>query len=222
MSRTLQIISTRDGSPTVEISETGETYHSVHGALQESMHVFIEHGLRYFNSVHQKKEIRILEMGFGTGLNAWLTWQEAEQSKQRINYHTLEAFPVPEIIFSKLDFTHQASEFIKLHQCEWGREVEFASHFAITKWNSPIQTVPLAAGAFDIIFYDAFAPTTQPELWGFEVLGKVAHSMTPGAVFVTYCAKGEVKRTLKSLGLKVESLPGPPGKREMVRGTKVQ
>ena len=221
----IEIITTSDGSHSLINNELKETYHSTHGAIQESNHVFIKHGLQFWLDRNESKEISILEVGFGTGLNALLTLQESLKHVKKIHYTTLEAFPVPiELIdqlnyAQQLDFESAGKYFQSLHQCEWNAPVEINSKFILEKKAGKIQEMELGIGIYDIVYFDAFAPAKQPEMWERTVLEKTARSLKPNGIFVTYCAQGQLKRNLKSLGMRVESLPGPPGKREMVRAT---
>ena len=222
----VELITTSDGSHSLLNSELNETYHSVHGAIQESIHVFIKNGLEYFEQKNQQAEIRILEVGFGTGLNALLTLQHRLIGSTKILYESLEAFPIEQETVSQLNypeilnFSDSEEYFAQLHQSSWDKKVEITSNFSLLKRHVKIQDMELGSEEFDVIYFDAFAPSKQPELWELTVLRKVEQSMKPGAVFVTYCAKGQLKRDLKSLRLLVETLPGPPGKKEMVRAVK--
>ncbi len=221
---TIKIIQTEDGSQSLLNEEMNETYHSRHGAVQESNYVFIEKGLNFLAASYKMPLISILEVGFGTGLNAWLTLQWAKEQQTKIRYQTLETFPLPKEIWQMLNYhsnQEEAGEFQKLHQVAWDEWTEINQFFNLYKINQSLQSVSLAPLGYDLIFFDAFAPGKQPEMWEQPILEKVVIAMKPGAVFVTYCAKGQLKRDLKFLGLKVESLPGPPGKREMVRATKI-
>ena len=203
----IKIITTSDGSHSLLNTELDETYHSVHGALQESLHVFIKNGLDVFPG----NEVRVFEVGFGTGLNALL----AAQSTRKVNYTTIEAFPLPEEVYSELNYEPK-DLLIQLH----GNSKLETGNFKFSKLHTTLQSIELLSNQFDIIFFDAFAPSKQPEMWEFPMIKKVCDSLTQGGLFVTYCAKGQLKRDLKSLGMEVETLPGPPGKKEMVRGTK--
>ena len=199
-----------------------ETYHSVHGALQESLHVFIKNGLEH---VVQgiSKPISIFEVGFGTGLNTLLTLQFSTQHQTKIHYTSIEASPLTEEIWSKLNYASMLdfeTEFKNIHTAEWGVTQPISADFNLLKLNITLQRLEFSAGEFDLIYYDAFAPSKQPELWTFAILEKVVLGLKQGGVFVTYCAKGQLKRDLARLGLKVETLPGPPGKKEMVRAVK--
>jgi tRNA U34 5-methylaminomethyl-2-thiouridine-forming methyltransferase MnmC len=217
----LKIITTHDGSHSLLNEQLNETYHSVHGALQESKHVFIQHGLDFASK--SKSTIHILEVGFGTGLNALLTLQQAKADNLTIHYTTLEAFPVEEAIWSQLNYVESAEakeQFEKLHRAKWNEAENISSNFVLKKLRATLQQVELELNHYDLIYFDAFAPNKQPEMWELPMLQKVVNSMKPDGLFVTYCAKGQLKRDLKNAGLTVETLQGPPGKREMVRGKK--
>lgn len=202
----IEIITTSDGSHSLLNTELNETYHSTHGALQESLHVFIKNGLDHFPG----NEVNIFEVGFGTGLNALL----AAQSNKKVNYTTIEAFPLEESVYSQLNYEPR-DLLIEFH-----RNFKFeVRNFKFEKIHSTLQSIVLES-SYNIIFFDAFAPSKQPEMWELPMIEKVCDALTPGGLFVTYCAKGQLKRDLKSLGMYVETLPGPPGKKEMVRGTK--
>lgn len=219
----LEIITTSDGSHTLRNKQLNETYHSIHGAIQESMHVFIKNGLQYYWENQHTKNISILEVGFGTGLNAFLTLQYAIQNQLRIRYATLEPSPLPADLWSKLNYADSDKEklhYRALHEAGWGSEIVFNSEFTILKIKGSLQEAQLNE-VYDVIYFDAFAPAVQPELWVYETLKHVTALLKPNGVFVTYSAKGQLKRDLKSLGLKVETLPGPPGKNEMVRAVRV-
>jgi tRNA U34 5-methylaminomethyl-2-thiouridine-forming methyltransferase MnmC len=218
-----EIIITKDGSHSLLHTELNETYHSVHGAVQESKHVFIEHGLRYWLHNNANQDLKILEIGFGTGLNALLTLQLSNQLRTKISYESLEAFPLSGDVWSKLNYAETLGDpelFQKMHELPWDREYQITDTFLLKKSYSTLQDIKLLPEAFDLIYYDAFAPAKQPEMWTLNVLGKVIHSLRSGGVFVTYCAKGQLKRDLSTLGLAVETLAGPPGKKEMVRASK--
>jgi tRNA U34 5-methylaminomethyl-2-thiouridine-forming methyltransferase MnmC len=218
----LEIITTADGSNSLRDTTLDETYHSVHGAIQESLHVFIENGLMSFIG-KLKGEISILEVGFGTGLNALLTMQCARAHRQKVNYTTLEPNPLSEEIWSALNYpvtVNHANEYGSIHRSPWQVGTTLDPYFELLKVRTTLQEARPEAGSFDIVYYDAFAPSKQPELWELPMLEKVVATLRPGGVFVTYCAKGQLKRDLRDLQLKVETLPGPPGKKEMVRATK--
>jgi len=226
MEREIKLIETEDGSHSLYVPELNETYHSFHGAYRESIHVFFLYGLDHWFMHHPHKQpIRIFEVGFGTGLNAWLALVWAEQNKLPLLYHTIEPFPIPEDIYTKLNYTsidedlsHFKGQFDRLHKAPWNEGGALTEYFNMKKDQTTLEEAQLYPT--DVVFFDAFAPSKQPELWAKDLLKKVVDAMSPGAVFVTYCAKGQLKRDLTELGLKVETLPGPPGKKEMIRGTK--
>lgn len=220
----LKIIETKDGSHSLLNESLNETYHSTHGAVQESIHVFIKNGLRHWLSQNPGKEVTILEVGFGTGLNTLLTLKESLEQKLKVHYTSLEAFPVSEELASQLNYSTQVPAeagqfFSQLHAAPWNTPATITSDFTLEKREGQIQQMTLGERKYDLVYFDAFAPAKQPAMWELSVLEKVARSIKAKGVFVTYCAQGQLKRNLKSLGLEVESLPGPPGKREMVRAT---
>jgi tRNA U34 5-methylaminomethyl-2-thiouridine-forming methyltransferase MnmC len=226
MGREVKIITTDDGSHSLYLPELKESYHSFHGAYRESIHVFMLYGLEaWFMRNPNRFPIRIFEVGFGTGLNAWLTLVWAEQYKVPVLYHSIEPFPLEKEIYDQLNYTevdtsiyHYAHFFKKLHQSPWDQGLVYSEYFNMKKDQTTLEEAVLYPS--DIVFYDAFAPKKQPELWAQEILEKVTDTMNPGGIFVTYSATGKLKRTLQELGLTVETLPGPPGKNEMVRATK--
>lgn len=219
----LQIITTHDGSHSLLNPELNETYHSVHGARQESLHVFIKHGLEYVVEQQQKNQVRILEIGFGTGLNALLTAVYASQNHLNVEYTALEAFPVNESIWQQLNYPGGEAErkaFYNLHHAPWNEWAEPVKGFMLNKINTTLQLASLGHAYFDLVYFDAFAPGKQPGMWTLPMLQKTIESLVSKGVFVTYCAKGQLKRDLASLGTTVETLQGPPGKREMIRAIK--
>ena len=213
----LSIISTQDSSPTIRNELTGDTYHSIHGAIQESNHVFIRHGLDYSVQTFSKSKITILEMGLGTALNALLTYQYSQQFNISIDYWALEAFPLEESLYREINFGLYQNILMQFHACDWGQSASISPHFTFTKIQTKIESVELPKARFNVVYYDAFAPNSQPELWTPEIFEKLSQWMSRPSILTTYCAKGEVKRALKSKGFIVENLPGPPGKREMIR-----
>jgi tRNA U34 5-methylaminomethyl-2-thiouridine-forming methyltransferase MnmC len=218
-----EIIVTKDGSHSLLNTDLNETYHSVHGALNESVHVFIKQGLEHFLASAATPEVKILEIGFGTGLNALLSLRFSGQADVNIEYTSLEAFPLDKNIWSRLNYADTLSlqeDFNRLHRAPWGERTNISEKFVLVKQQTTLQQIALPESMYDVIYFDAFAPNKQPEMWTLEMLDKVAQAMKPCAVFVTYCAKGQLKRDLKSIGLIVETLPGPPGKKEMVRARK--
>jgi tRNA U34 5-methylaminomethyl-2-thiouridine-forming methyltransferase MnmC len=217
------LITTSDGSQSLYRADLDETYHSRHGAVQESMHVFIHQGLDLLKNLTSRKSMAILEIGFGTGLNALLAAEAAQGTGPDISYTSLEAFPIAEPLWSRLNYAQgpeQEALFQALHRAPWGVLTLVQPRFQLLKLHQTLQEVQLAPGSFDLVFFDAFAPAKQPEMWERPVLEKVTQAMGAQSVFVTYCAKGQLKRDLRDLGLQVETLPGPPGKKEMVRATK--
>ena len=219
----VQIITTADGSHSLIDTSLNETYHSRHGARQESLHIFIQNGLDYYRSRYSPVEIRILEVGFGTGLNALLALQWSKTFPTQVHYTGIELNPLPKAVWEKLNYTawqDKEGDFYRLHELPWGVDHALEPNFFFRKQRGSIQDYLRSKICADIIFYDAFAPEKQPEMWTAEILSMVERSMAPHGIFVTYSAKGQLKRTLKTLGLHVESLPGPPGKTEMTRATK--
>lgn len=216
----MKIIATADGSHTLASPYDGEHYHSKHGALREGQHVFIEHGVA---TLAAKREIRILEMGFGTGLNALLTWHYGQEKRQRISYTSIEAHPVAEEVALALKYgalISGASEvFAQMHRAAWDEVLQLTDLFSLLKCHTALEAVELASD-FDIVYYDAFGPNYQPELWTPVIFAKLYASLKSGGFLVTYCAKGQVKRDLRSVGFDVVALPGPPGKREMTKAVK--
>jgi tRNA U34 5-methylaminomethyl-2-thiouridine-forming methyltransferase MnmC len=186
------------------------------------MHVFIGQGLDYFTDRHEVTPTKILEIGFGTGLNALLSLQRASKTGYELHYTTLETHPLTEEILSKLNYSEAgvADQFTKLHQARWATNERIAPGFTLRKIEEGLQDVKLMPSSFDIIYFDAFAPNKQPEMWDISLLQKVAAAMKINAILVTYCAKGQVKRDLREIGLTVETLPGPPGKAQMIRAGK--
>ena len=219
----LKVIATADGSHTLRNEDLAETYHSSHGAIQESKHVFIANGFEFYVSHGTPVEVSILEIGFGTGLNALLTLQRAIENQINVKYTSIEPFPVPAEVWRQLNYAQLlglTDAYEKLHQSSWDLPAEIHPHFHLQKRKTALEDITSFSTDFDIVYYDAFSPAKQPSLWTLAVLEKVVTALKDGGMFVTYCAKGALKRNLKALGLVTESLPGPPGKREMVRATK--
>ena len=218
-----QLKKTADGSFTIYLPEMDEQYHSMNGALTESMHVFIKHGYLF----HQGKKPTVFEVGFGTGLNCLLTIEHAEKYKRLTTYYTAEKFPLKEEVAAKLDYGSLLSDearnwFQKIHSCPWNEEVEISEYFRLCKMKTDLTAnTKLPGKKFDIIFFDAFGPDKQPEMWTSDIFGKIARLTKPNGVFVTYSAKGQVRRDLIAAGFTMERLPGPPGKKQMLRGIKV-
>lgn len=218
-----EIIVTSDGSKTIFLPEWNENYHSHHGALQEAKHVFLKNGLDDFI---EQQEISILEIGLGTGLNAILTCQKATSSKLAIHYTALEAYPVsPEELEaldyeSLLDNDEARSQYQQIHSTEWSQKQSISPYFDLHKIHEKLEEYQFNENQYDIIYFDAFGPRVQGELWSLEIFTKLHKSLKSNGLLVTYCAKGQVKRDLKSAGFIVECVPGPPGKREMTKAFK--
>lgn len=212
---------TEDGSHTLFVPSLNEHYHSVNGAIQESAHVFINAGLKEI----RKDEIRLLEIGFGTGLNALLSLQYAEAfPAKKIVYHAIERDPLSMEMTEKLNYGDKIGLmgkewFRKIHSAEWERPVNITGHFTLLKTEADSNYCALPPG-IDLIYFDAFAPDKQPEMWEPAIFEKLYKSASSEALIVTYCAKGEVRRRMQNAGFKMERLPGPPGKRHILRGKK--
>jgi tRNA U34 5-methylaminomethyl-2-thiouridine-forming methyltransferase MnmC len=220
-----KIIITGDGSSSISIPEMNVTYHSIHGAIQESRHVFIEAGLKSISPFAAVRRINIFEMGFGTGLNALLTLIESEKLNQEIYYETIEPFPLNNEMIKSLNYCEQLQRsdlqtvFENLHACAWEKEITITPNFLFKKSGTNLLNfgTPGTFGTFELIYFDAFDPNVQPELWTEEIFDKMFSLLQPRGVLVTYSSKGAVRRVMQSAGFNVEKLPGPPGKREMVR-----
>jgi len=217
----LKLILSNDGSHTLYRGDIDETYHSRHGAIQEALHVFIEKGLKEVERTNN--EITILEIGFGTGLNALLTCLHASS---KINYIGLEAFPIKEEVLKTLNYAAKVNEvdsndiFHKLHNTKWEQICSITETFSIKKVEREIQSYKINQ-PIDLVYFDAFGPNSQSEMWDIAIFQKLYDAMSANGIFVTYCAKGQVRRDLQTVGFDMERLEGPPGKREMLRGTKV-
>lgn len=217
------LIETEDGSHSLFSEQYGVNYHSKHGAIQETQHVFINAALR-FKAVVQK-EISILGIGFGTGLNAYMTLLEAAKRNLAIQYTAIEAYPISMEQATALNYSTllnnepSQAQFLQMHSCDWAKSVTITEQFQFIKQQIKFEAIDFD-NQFDIIYFDAFAPNSQPELWDAAVLGIMHKVLRKDGVLVTYCAKGVVKRTLKAVGFQIEALKGPPGKREMTRAIK--
>lgn len=222
-----KIVITADGSSTIHLPEWDEQYHSKHGAIQEAYHVFIKHGLHHFLEANADCEqpISILEIGFGTGLNAFITLLESEKRKTAIHYTGVEAYPVPMDEINQLNYTRVLNVanknhlFMLLHQSPWESAQHISTYFSITKQNKFFFEIN-DCSTYNLIYFDAFGARVQPELWTEAIFKKMYGALKPNGVLVTYSAKGSVRRAMQAVGLTVERLPGPPGKREMLRATK--
>ncbi len=216
-----EIIKTQDGSTTIHLPEWEESYHSKHGAIQEAYHVFIKSGLKLFPS----KPISILEIGFGTGLNAFITYLEAKKTQQIINYVTIEAYPVHEEEAFQMNYVielqslEEQDVFTTMHQSMWEEKQAIATNFSFTKRQQFFQDIT-DVNQFDLIYFDAFGFRVQPELWSLEIFQKMYLALKTGGVLVTYACRSSIKNAMIESGFSIEKLPGAPGKREMLRATK--
>ena len=218
------VITTSDGSKTIQIEDWDEQYHSIHGAIQESKHVFIKAGLHHFLKLYNPKELRILEIGFGTGLNAFLTALESDQQDVEIHYEGVEAYPVETDELSQLNYAariaaDQQHLFDSLHKLSWEELHSITSNFSLKKRQQFFSELS-DENSFDLIFFDAFGARVQPELWTESIFKSMFRALKNKGVLVTYSAKGSVRRAMQTAGFLVERLEGPPGKREMLRATK--
>ena len=220
-----QLITTEDGSHSLFVPHLNEHYHSTHGAIQESRHVYIQAGF----DACILKQVNVLEIGFGTGLNAYLTLLEAERTSKQIYYTSLELYPIDADKAKQLNYAQhlscESSEslFMTLHTSQWNKSVEITSNFTLHKIETDFSN-PANFNThthFDVIYFDAFAPEKQPEMWTQEIFDTLYKLSNPNAIITTYCAKGSVRRMLQTAGFTVERLPGPPGKREILRGRKI-
>jgi tRNA U34 5-methylaminomethyl-2-thiouridine-forming methyltransferase MnmC len=216
-----KIIHTKDGSTSIHLIDWNETYHSKFGAIQEAYHVFIKSGFELF----EDKNISILEIGFGTGLNAFITFLEALKTNQNIEYVGIEAYPVAvkEALqmnyVSELDAISNSDIFKKIHQSNWEEKIMLSPTFSLIKRQQFFQDIS-DKNAYDLIYFDAFGFRVQPELWSFEILEKMYKSLKINGVLVTYACRSSIKNAMLACGFTVEKLPGAPGKREMLRATK--
>jgi tRNA U34 5-methylaminomethyl-2-thiouridine-forming methyltransferase MnmC len=220
-----KIIMTRDGSHSIAIPEMNVTYHSIHGALQESTHVFINTGLLASDLFDYIGVHHVLEIGFGTGLNALLTLVEADKHQNRIYYTAVEPYPLAENEIKPLNYCEQLnlsqyqSRFERMHETGWEEMFEITQHFRLTKTKCSLHDFA-AEQMFRIIYFDAFAPAAQPELWTRKIFENMYNLLLPDGILVTYCSKGEVRRNMQAAGFTIEKIPGPRGKREMLRARK--
>ena len=217
-----EIIQTHDGSTTIHIEEWDECYHSKFGAIQEAQHVFIKNGLSLF----ENKTVCILEIGFGTGLNAFITFLESQRLNQSIDYVGVEAYPVsPEEVLlmnyvSALAADNESTTFEKMHESNWEEQIILRNNFVFTKRNQFFQDID-DLEKFDLIYFDAFGYRVQPELWSTAIFEKMYKALKQKGILVTYAARGVIKRSMMEVGFTVEKLAGPPGKREMFRAKKI-
>ncbi|MHB1279009.1 MAG: tRNA (5-methylaminomethyl-2-thiouridine)(34)-methyltransferase MnmD [Bacteroidia bacterium] len=208
-----------DGSSTLFLPEMNETYHSRHGAITESQYVYIDQGLARCTGA----QINILEFGFGTGLNALLSLRFAQKHGLSLNYSSVEKFPLPKSIIHQINYgneLHMESSWETLHQLPWGAQVNWEQRHFLFKFEGDFRDIPIPQASIDLIYYDAFGPSKQAEVWQTDYLLVAFNALKSGGLLVTYCAQGQFKRNLKALGFEVEAVKGPPGKLEMVLAKK--
>lgn len=230
------IITTSDGSKTIQIEDWNEQYHSIHGALQEAKHVFLKHALLFYYDTYAAKQpnlkpkkqkgLSILEIGFGTGLNAFLTLIEAERLNLQINYVGVEAYPVKLDEIQQLNYVELISEkhagdFEQMHAIPWNTNYRITPNFQLEKQEKFFQDIT-ATEAFELIYFDAFGARVQPDLWTEDIFKIMFNALKDDGILVTYAAKGSVRRAMQAVGFTVDRLPGPPGKREMLRARKMR
>ena len=214
-----ELITTADGSHSLYRPDLDEQYHSVFGAIQESSYIYIRCGFSFI----QKSGIQVFEMGFGTGLNALLTWLESDQKKKKVKYYSVEKYPLDSETVSLLNYPSfldplSGEVFRRIHMADWNRS-QMLDHFTLHKIHGDILDIEIPKGN-DLVYFDAFSPDKEPELWSERVFHRIYDSMLPGGIFITYSAKGEVKRKLQKIGFKVEKLPGPPRKLHILQAVK--
>jgi len=220
-----EIINTNDGSTTIYLEQWDEHYHSKHGAIQEAYHVFIKNGLSHWTRSNNSKDLRILEIGFGTGLNCFITFLEHFKMGLQITYHGVEAYPVSPQEVALLNYVQQLDaqdfkeSFTLMHQGNWGADLQIDSSFTLFKRKQFFHTIDECEG-FDLVYFDAFGARVQPELWDVSMFERMYSALGKNGILVTYAAKGSVRRAMLEVGFLVEKLPGPPGKREMLRAVK--
>jgi len=212
---------TEDGSHTLYLPELDEPYHSIHGAIQESLHVFLGQGFLTLD----KPSVNILEIGFGTGLNALLTLAEAKRRSIEVQYHAIEKYPLDYEEYSHLNFETfidgiSPGSLMKLHDAPWEKAARITENFTLIKELSDIRAMN-PKGPFDLVYFDAFAPQKQAHLWTEQIFSSIFKALEPGGILVTYTSKGSVRRALISCGFEVKKVPGPPGKREMIRAIRI-
>jgi tRNA U34 5-methylaminomethyl-2-thiouridine-forming methyltransferase MnmC len=209
----MELQKTLTGEYTLYIPSMDETYHSRNGAISESKHVFLKEGMNRTTG-----NIKILEVGFGTGLNALLTAQQAKKTDRKVHYHTLEPFQVPFDLIEKIEYGELAEDptlFTQMHEAQWETQIKVSEHFVLLKTTQKLEYINLDSDAYDVIYFDAFAPKKQPELWNEKIFTKLYKATKPGGILTTYSAAGQLKRDLKAAGYTIENPPGANGKREM-------
>ena len=221
-----EIIITKDGSTSLFLPALNETYHSRFGAIQEAEHVFIKNGLETYVNKYNANQINVLEIGFGTGLNALMTICAAESLTISVNYVAIEAFPVPSELLKQLNYpsllemNNQLENFTKLHAVSWEQKHKISSSFELTKYQMLFQDIDFQ-NTFDVIYFDAFGFDVQPELWTETLFEKMFKALKSNGILVTYACRTVIKKNMLAVGFEVEKLPGAPGKREMLRAFKI-
>lgn len=225
----IRVIITRDGSHSLYVPRLDETYHSSYGAITESEHIFIQAGLEYFHQRHSgQNSLTVFELGFGTGLNALLTYRYAFRNHLHLKYFSIESEPLP-VDFAlglnypeRLAFEDSRKIFRALHESPWNGKIMISDFFLLEKIHQKIENYQNPHALAEIIFYDAFAPGVQPDVWDKKILAGMYDLLKAEGVLVTYCVQGQFRRDLKAAGFHVEKLPGPPGKKEIVRALKTK
>ena len=221
----LKIIKTGDGSDTLYNKEIDETYHSLHGSVTESKHVYINAGLENFLGKNKKQSISILEVGLGTGLNLLLTLKYAKKNNLKIQYHAIEPFPLDNTILKKLNFNNKLEGFDKkvyekIHHPKNLEPIDLSNNISFTKSITRLEQISFENEKYDLVFFDAFAPSKQPDIWSVENFRIIREAMKKDGIMVTYSSSGKLKKILKELKFKIEKLAGPKGKKEMTRAVK--
>lgn len=216
----MKIVETEDGSHTILVPEIDEHYHSVHGAIQESEHIFIKSGLEFCSA----DPVHILEIGFGTGLNVLLTALSTQESGKKVFYTSIEKYPLDRTITRLLNYPDMTGKggpelFDRIHSARWDIEEEIYPGFILKKIKEDLLVLKLS-GSYDLVYYDAFSPEKQPEMWSAKVLSMISDVTAGGGIVVTYCVRGEIKRSFANSGFHIDLLPGPPGKRHIMRAVK--
>jgi tRNA U34 5-methylaminomethyl-2-thiouridine-forming methyltransferase MnmC len=220
--RTIQVITTEDGSHSLYCPELSEIYHSTRGAIEESQYVYIRQGFE--RALRPKRAVRILEIGFGTGLNVLLTLQHAQHIQQGVFFHTLEPFPLEREVWEQLNYAQVLNlqgEWKQMHECNWQDDFAIAPHFILKKEAQRLEDVELKSEYYHLVYFDGFAPAKQAEIWDIKNLKKLFVAMCKGAILVTYAAQRTLRISLEEVGFQVECLKGPPGKKEMTLARKL-
>ena len=218
----LKLLITEDGSSSLLNTTLNDYYHSTKGAIGESLYVYIEQGIDYYIKTNSScKHLKVFEIGFGTGLNALLAINWTQKNPYHIDYESIEPHPVPKAIYTQLQFKNWSLNLAKIHKCEWEIPQNMTEAFKLTKFNTPLEKFENKCGYYNVIFFDAFSPSKQPNIWHLSNLEKCFACLKKNGFLVTYCAQGQFKRDLKEIGFEIETLPGAMGKWEMVRAQKV-